>query len=481
MKTRTFLGAFSAASALLVPLPSGAQTFEFKGGYPTQETVRKAYDSLDLNRAIQAYRIFYPTVSGYAILKGNEKLGIFPNKSSGTLDTQPRHVGYTLNSDTPYAPLFLDLTDGPMVVELPAGPLICIAMDLNQRWVADLGVPGPSAGKGDKVVFLPPGYKGGDPAGYRVARSTTFRMLVGVRSLPVGGNVPEAVERIKTIKVRPLDGEPDKSESDWKDLTPIPQDTTPLAWETNFQYWQALNDVVQSEPPFDGYRDAYGELAALGIEKGRPFEPDSRMKDILTEAARTANAQMRVESFADRRADRIVWPDRKWEWAALRFEDGDFNATHHVDTYARDKWFFQAIGSSPAMFRRDTKAGSLYWLAQRDRTGAFLEGGKTYKLSVPQPVPAHLFWSVTVYDAETRSQIATEQGKAALRSLFELKDEPQSGVTELHFGPQAPEGQDKVWIRTIPGKGWFAYFRIYGPGEAAFDGTWKPADFEEVK
>ena len=455
------------------------QHFKFKGGFPTPETIRQAYDSLDLNRAVQVYRIFYPTVSGYAILKGNEKIGVFPNKTSGTLDTQPKHVGYTLNSDTPYAPLFLDLTEGPMVVELPAGPLICIAMDINQRWVADLGVPGPAAGKGDKVVFLPPGYKGDEPAGYRVARSTTFRMLVGVRSLPVGGDVPGAIERIKTIKIRPLDPAPNWTQGSWKDLTPMPQDTTPLAWESNFRYWKALNEVVQAEAPFDGYRDAYGELAALGIEKGKPFNPDARTRRILSEAARIANAQMCVESFADRRADRIVWRDRKWEWAALRFEDGDFNAANYVDTYARDKWFFQAIGSSLAMFRRDTQAGSLYWLAQRDRTGAFLDGGKSYKLTVPLPVPAKLFWSVTVYDAQSRSQVKTSQGKAALRSLFELKD--LSGKSaDLYFGPKAPKGHEARWIRTIPGKGWFTYFRIYGPEKPAFDGSWKPGDVEKL-
>lgn len=133
MKTGISLFAMTLLG-VLAGSPAYADDYKFKGGYPTPETVRKAYDSLDLNRAIQTYRIFYPTVSGYAMLKGNEKIGIFPNKVSGTLDTQPKHIGYTLNSDTPYAPLFLDLSNGPMVVELPAGPLICIAMDINQRW-----------------------------------------------------------------------------------------------------------------------------------------------------------------------------------------------------------------------------------------------------------------------------------------------------------------------------------------------------------
>jgi hypothetical protein len=186
---------------------------------------------------------------------------------------------------------------------------------------------------------------------------------------------------------------------------------------------------------------------------------------------------MRVESFGDRRPDRIVWPDRKWEWGALRFEDGDFNTANYADLYARDKWFYQAIGASLAMFRRDTHAGSLYWLGLRDNTGTYLDGGKAYKLTVPLPVPGRLFWSVTVYDTDTRSQVQTDQGKAALRSLFELKDKAGASL-DLYFGPKVPTNHEGEWIKTIPGKGWFVYFRVYGPQPAAFDGTWKPGDFE---
>jgi hypothetical protein len=247
------------------------------------------------------------------------------------------------------------------------------------------------------------------------------------------------------------------------------------------QYWQKLYEVVNTDAANPAFQNMYGELAALGIEKGKPFNPDARMTGILEKAARVANAQMRVTSFGDHRPDRVVWPDRKWEWAALADKGKDFDTPNYADLYARDKWFYQAIGSSPAMFKRDPTAGSLYWLGLRDASGATLDGGKTYKLTVAQPVPDRLFWSVTVYDTDSRSQINTDQGKAALRSLFELKDVSKFQPTELYFGPTAPAGHEGQWIKTIPGKGWFVYFRVYGPEEAAFDGSWKLGDFEEVK
>lgn len=99
---------------------------------------------------------------------------------------------------------------------------------------------------------------------------------------------------------------------------------------------------------------------------------------------------------------------------------------------------------------------------------------------MPQPVPAELFWSVTAYDAEIRSQVEAPQGRAALRSLFELAGGDTDGPVELWFGPEAPEAGDAWWLQTIAGRGWFVYFCVYGPGAAAFDGTWRLPDLEAV-
>lgn len=68
---------------------------EFQGGYPTAETASKAMDDADMSRAVEAYRFFYPTVSDAAIFKGNVKVGVIPDKVFGTLDSQPKHIGFT--------------------------------------------------------------------------------------------------------------------------------------------------------------------------------------------------------------------------------------------------------------------------------------------------------------------------------------------------------------------------------------------------
>jgi hypothetical protein len=409
------------------------------------------------------------------------------NKVFGVLDTQPRHTGFTLNSDTPYGVMLLDLSNGPLFIDILPGPLIILVMDIHQRWVADIHLsdrpmPGFADGSNGRHLILPPGFVGEVPQNepYYVYRATSNKIIVGVRSIPKEGNVEEAFERITNIRVYPYNEDKNWIATTWIDMSDKPQDTTLLQWENNIKFWEVLHEVINDEPAFDNYSAFYGELAALGLVKGIPFTPDERMVRILEKAATIANAQMRVQAFSDRRPDRVVWQDRQWEWIGLRPESGDFETAYYVDQDARETWFYQAIGASSAMFSRQPGSGSVYWLGTKDVTGAYLDGGKTYRLQIPQPVPAELFWSVTVYDVETRSQINTLQGKASIRSLFELHGMGGYDVIDLYFGPEELVGQESTFIKTIPGKGWFAYFRIYGPGEAAFDGTWMPGDFVEL-
>jgi hypothetical protein len=294
---------------------SFAQDYEFRGGYPTPETVQKAYDDADLARAIQAYKFFYPTVSFEGTWRGNLKEGAVVNSVFPLLEGSPDQLVFTPNSDTPYAGLPLDLSKGPVVIEIPPGPIMGAANDLNQRWVSDLGLPGPDAGKGGKHLLVGPEYNGKIPNGYYAAKATTNRVLVLLRAIPPAGNNDAANALIQTVKVYPL-----HQTAGWKAPTwvKLPKgDFTPLRWETNFQYWQVLKEIIDLEPAYEAYRSYYGELAGLGIVKGQPFRPDERMKGILDKAAKMANAQMRVQSFADRRPDRVAWPDRKWEWATL--------------------------------------------------------------------------------------------------------------------------------------------------------------------
>jgi hypothetical protein len=470
----------AAATPSFAQGSSAPSPYAFERGFPTAQAADQAHVDADLQRALIAYRFWYPTVSVEGIFEGNRNVGIADGKQWGIAATGPRQVGFTLNSDTPYGSGVLDLSNGPVVVELPEGAFIGLVDDHNQGWVQDLGLPGPDKGKGGKHLVLPPGYEGDVPEGYFVGRSKSIKNLVALRALPVGGDLKKALDGLRSVKIYPLATAADPKPLEVIETTEKAMDSSSLRWEDNIKFWEVLHRVIDAETTVPEFLPMYGLLSELGIEKGKPFQPDERMKAVLEQAAKQGRDQMLVSAFASDRPDRKNWPDRQWEWAGLIPDNADFATPAGVDLEARDRWFAQAIVASPAMFRRDAGAGSLYWLGARDKSGSYLDGGRNYKLTIPQPVPGKLFWSVTVYDAATRSQVQTDQDQAALRSLFELKDVKGSSPVELFFGPDQPKDSDNRWIKTSPGKGWFAYIRIYAPEQAAFDKSWKPGDFEAV-
>lgn len=473
--TLCLLAAFAAQGAEL------QSSYAFERGYPTASATQHARDDADFQRAITAYRFWYPTVSVEGIFNGNRAVGIQDGQAWGMAAAGPRQIGFTLNSDTPYGSGVLDLSKGPMVIELPPGPFIGLVDDHNQGWVQDMGLPGPDAGKGGKYLFLPPGYTGKVPQGYHVSHAPSLKNLFALRALPVGGDVRKALDALHAVKVYSLASADKPQVLQAIDTTEKALDSSSLKWEDNILFWEQLSKIISAEPLIPEYLPMYGLLGELGIAKGKPFHPDARMKAILERAAKEGRAQMLVSAFDSDRPDRINWPDRKWEWVGLTPGSAQFETPWGMDLEARDRWFAQAIVTSPAMFRRTAGAGSLYWMSVRDADGAFLDGGKNYKLTIPQPVPGKLFWSVTIYDTATRSQVQTDQDKAALRSMFELKDISTSTPVDLYVGPTAPKGGEGRWIKTAPGHGWFAYIRIYGPEQAAFDKTWKPGDFEVIR
>ena len=356
--------ATSISTAIAEPSPS----YSFQSGYPTPGTSQQARDDADYERAIVAYRFWYPAVSVEGIFNGNRAIGIEDNKGMGAAAAGPRQVGFTLNSDTPYGSAALDLSHGPMVIDLPPGPYIGLIDDHYQGWVLDMGIPGPDGGKGGKHLILPPGYKGSIPAGYFVGHSLSMKVLVAVRSLPINGNVPGAMNALKAIKIYPLSEAAHPQPITVRDTTDTAMDSSSLKWEDNIQFWQKLHDIIDAEPIVEKFLPMYGLLSALGIEKGKPFTPDDRIKGILDRAAKAGRDQLLISAFDSIRPDRLAWPDRKWEWAGLIPGSAQFETPAGIDLEARDRWFAQAIVASPAMFRRSAGAGSLLlaWRARRD-------------------------------------------------------------------------------------------------------------------
>jgi len=220
------------------------------------------------------------------------------------------------------------------------------------------------------------------------------------------------------------------------------------------------------------------QLAAIGIEKGKPFNPGAQRRKLFDEAAQFASAIARNNSFASDDAARLVYPDRVWEWAFIG-GSASWDSQGYINTDRRASFAYIAIGMSPAMVEKHIGAGSQYLWTPRDGSGAFLDGGKSYRLRIPANIPVKNFWSVVAYDADSRSILRNNQLFPSVSTYTNPKSNADGSI-DIYFGPKAPKTKETNWIQTIPGKGWFTLFRFYGPLEPFFDKTWKPDDIEQI-
>ena len=365
----------------------------FERGFSVGDTVARAYDAADLRRAIEAYKFFYGTVATEAVMQQGLAAGGKVNEVGIVMATSPRQQFGGANADTPYAITTVDLkATRPMVVELPAGPFIGFVDDHNMRWVQGLGAIGPEKGQGGKHLILPPDYTGTVPEDYYPGRSKTWKVVVFVRIMPVGGDVASALQAVNSIKVYPLAKASQPVTHRFIDVSAKTMPLPILTWEDNLDYWRQLHAVIQTETAPAEFRPMLGMLASLGIARGKPFAPDARAQRILEEAARTAVAEMRVVLYASRNPARIAWQGRRWEWFPLQLisaTTGDFGVPEFLDLESSDGYFWLGYGVSAAIGKPAVGAGSVYWMVVRDGSGAFLDGGKTYKLSVPRPGTGH--------------------------------------------------------------------------------------------
>lgn len=179
-------------------------TLRFFDGFPDKPTIEKLYDNLDFQRAVQAYLLGLPAVSQAANLNNMRTLG--PTNSTLPIYEQPmnsRSINLTANNNTPYTWVWVDLHDGPVVLEVPP-KVLGLINDMWFRWVVDVGITGPDKGAGGKYLMLPPGYKGEVPDGYTVVRSPTFNWIPW-RSFLVDGDLKPGVDLVKKFtKIYPL-------------------------------------------------------------------------------------------------------------------------------------------------------------------------------------------------------------------------------------------------------------------------------------
>jgi len=493
-------------------------TLHFHGGVPDDATAGAIYDNLDFTYAFRAFMDNLRGVSIRAVRKGMQDLGMKANEVivfSELMDA--RSLFLTANADTIYVMGYLDLSQGPVVIEAPP-KFLGVVQDAWFRWITDLGLPGPDRGEGGKYLIVPPDYQGTLPEGvFSIARSRTNSVLWFGRSFLADHSDPKpVVETIKKYtKVYPYEpgglGTPIADFLEGKArLAPIREPPPTVFHEgsgkvvntvppNDWTFFELLNEIVQEEPATSLDAELMGPIAAIGIVKGQPFAPDARLKKLMNEALALANASSRTLFMSPRDPSWYYYPDSAWFnylfQTGYEFEtpipeitrEGvkPFPPTGYRTMDARTNFFYGVTGITPAMAMRLTGIGSQYLLAMLDSERQHFDGGKTYKVTLPQGIPQANFWSLTVYDDMTRSMLETPQRypRAGSQSYPSPAAEADSdGSTTIWFGPKQPQGVPRGnWIQTMPGKGWFLILRLYSPLESFFDKSWRPSEIEPVE
>jgi len=457
-------------------------TLNFVDGIPTAETTQKVYDNLDFLRGVEVFLNFIPAASIEAFRLGHAGIGATKSNHlviyDQLLDANPLLL--TGNTDTVYCIGFLDLkTDGPTVVEVPAGSGPGTVNDAFFRFVIDMGAPGPDKGKGGKYLIVPPDYKGALPkSGYFIARSPSYVNLLALRGFLVDGK-PDAASKMfrEGVKIYPLSQAKNPPKMQFTNGSKVPFNTIHA---NNFEFYREIDHVLQVEPVEFIDPELRGLATAIGLRKGKPFAPDERMTKILTDAVAVGNATARAVSFRGRDVQAAYYPNSQWKnlfaSADYRFLEDGGNAGRNLD--ARTTFYYGYTVNTPAMIAKIIGAGSQYAIAFADKAGNPFDGAKNYRLNVPANAPVKNFWSVVVYDPQTRSELQTSQPFPSKNDKRDKLVANADGSVDIYFGPKAPAGKEANWIASVPGKGWFAIFRLYGALEPWFDKTWRPGEIE---
>ncbi len=454
-------------------------TLKTLDGFPDQATIEKVYDNLDFQRGVQAVLVAMPAASLSAMRKGLRGLG--PDNQTVAMFEElmdSRSLFLTANTTTIYNFMWLNTKDGPLVVEVPPKVLGTID-DFWFHWVGDIGVTGPDKGAGGKYLLLPPGYKGSAPEGYFVLRPPTYNMWMFFRGFMVDGSTAPAVASAKKhLRVYPLAEKANPPKMNFVDGSGKYFNTI---HSLDYSVFEEINEVVQEEPAEASDPETLGLLASIGIEKGKPFKPDARMKKILTEAAAVGNITARTLAYKSRIPEAYFYENSAW---CTPFVGGSYQflkepGVRNLD--ARTFFFFYATGITPAMAEVVIGKGSAYAVAFVDAKGDPLDGGKNYKLHLPPDIPEKNFWSFTLYDMQSRSMLQTDQQFPSVGSLTKGMVVNADKSVDVYFGPKAPTGKENNWIQTMPRKGWSVILRLYSPLKPWYDKTWRPGEIELVK
>jgi hypothetical protein len=383
----------------------------------------------------------------------------------------------TPNPDVIYLMPFFNTKDvGPMVLEIPPaddGLFNGSIMNYWQAAIEDVGPGGVDKGKGGKYLFMPPGYdKAKVPNDYILMPSDTYQGYALLRSVLKSGSdadIQNAVAYSKRIKLYPLSQATDQPPTKFVDASGVLFDTT-ICYDLSF--FESLNQMVQAEPWLERDKAMIDQLKTIGIERGKPFNPDTKTQQILSNAIQEAKA------WLDARYDMLPPYYEGERWFFPITEEMHQNVMSFWQT--PDSFPVDARGTAYTLAFFSAKhigESQYYLLTANDKDGKALKGNANYCLNVPANAPVTQYWSMTVYNRDTHAFFRNSRWVGRSSQTPGLQKNA-NGSVDIYFGPTAPASGESNWVPTDPNSRFEVLARFYGPQKPLFDKTWKLPDIE---
>jgi hypothetical protein len=386
----------------------------------------------------------------------------------------------TPNPDTLYFMAFFNTKDvGPVVIEVPPagddGSLNGNIVDIWQMPLEDAGLLGADKGKGGKYLLLPPGYADPVPEGYIPLQSDTYGGYALLRSnlrSHSGEDVAKSVAYGKRVRVYPLSQAGNPPETIFTDAQDVLFDST-IRYDMRF--FEGLDRIVQGEPWLPRDRAMIDPLKSIGIERGKPFDPDAQTRALLEAGVREAQAWLEAKYDAGLTP---FWDGGRWTFPAppelIKATQASYTEPDAYPTDARGLAYSYAyIGI------KRLGAGQFYLISIKDKDGEAFDGGRSYRLTVPANAPVEQYWSATAYDRQTHALIKNMPRASRSSQIPEMRKNADGSV-DVFFGPTAPDGKESNWVPTDPARRFEVMFRLYAPTKALFEKTWVLPDIEKA-
>jgi hypothetical protein len=386
----------------------------------------------------------------------------------------------TPNPDAIYLIAFFNTKDGPVVLDLPPGDsdgsFNANIVNIWQMPLEDAGLLGADKGKGGKYLILPPGYADKAPDGYIALQSDTFGGYMLFRSSLKSHDSADVARSIaygKRFKVYPLAQASSPASTVFTDAKDVTFDST-IRYDSSF--FEHLDRIVQSEPWLQRDRVMIDPLKSLGIEKGKPFQPDDATKALLTSAAREAGAWL--EARYDAGLPPFFSQTSRWTYPAPpKLVKAAQDAYADPNLYPVDDRGMAYSYAYIGIKRLGT--GQFYLISIKDKDGRPFDGSETYRLTVPANAPVEQYWSVTAYDRQTHALIKNVSRASRSSQIPEMQMNVDGSV-DIYFGPVAPAGKDLNWVPTDPARKFELMARFYAPKQELFEKSWKLPDVEKI-